>query len=291
MARNKSIDLKLIAVLLFTIFAFLVFWIHGASNSEFAPKNSTAVRNATPTAITVSDKPVLVPYEKVNDCLALNFSEKMVCLNGLGLSPVEDCEKADLPGEREDCYNFFSMKMGCQDLCGLMVTFRSRAGCFTGCAVNLMKPWLCDYATDEYNRLICLGFSASESNNRMVCDSIPSSGLIKDTYLYDRNYSLFKDLCYVAVAATKNVSVNDTSLCELVSDSDLMLYCKAMVLDDTSLCGRINDTYRREKCVDDNVQVQFQRSSKSPYFPQTRIGRPYYFIYIAQIVDNKSRIW
>ena len=232
-------------------------------------------------------------------CIALNYSDRISCFNTLGLEYVDVCERENTSARRIDCYNYFSMVNHNPRVCEVLPQ-KDREECYCGCAVNLLNPELCNNAPTIYPKLICLGYSAAESQNRSVCEHIPSEGFFREILVYDRNYSVYRDLCYTGVAVTKNLSINDTAGCAFVVDAEMRHYCIALVLNDTSFCETINDTFRREKCFDDVPTVTVGRSLRGELFPD-RVERVYYVVWEPKLYPpiedenetnpRSARIW
>jgi hypothetical protein len=279
-----------ICLLFLLVFAYLLVQVNPSGWAAFSVGDSIALSQnpAGNPSLSSNGTKAVVPYADVQRCLNASLPVRLECLKSLGLEPVAACENNTDSRARVECYNYYSMMTQNSGLCELLDE-PDKKDCYCGCAVNLRDPGLCRYALDEYYRLLCLGFSAGESGNVSVCDSIPSKGLVPHLHNLNWTYGMFRDLCYVSVAVTKNITVTYLSTCLRVSDREMQSYCMALVLNDTGFCSQISNGFRRQRCLTDSPEVKLQRLSRGPYHAD-RIGRPYYIIYLPQKVNGSSLV-
>ncbi|MCX6695575.1 MAG: hypothetical protein NTU61_04705 [Candidatus Altiarchaeota archaeon] len=274
------------AVLLILAISVAFYFMDSNPAPSIEQPTLTTTTYMPPSSTTTIKRGRLVPYEKIEYCLNMSLNDRMPCLRSLGLNPIEECEWDNNSQYRSLCYDYYSMKQGCPGLCELQPGL-TRVPCYLGCAVNHIIPDYCGYAISESSRLSCISYVAAESHNKSLCDSIPDSGLFKDPSVYNRDYLVYRNLCYVGLAVTVNLTQKDTSSCSIVSDSDMRVYCTALVLNDTSLCRTIGDELRRNKCLRDLPKVEVTRSRNNPFFP-SRLDRPYYMVLSPVIIPRPA---
>ena len=216
--------------------------------------------------------------------------ERADCFGDLGVEVDSRCELIDDEKERETCY-IFRRKLGynASETCDVLDGYE-RSFCYNELGILQNKPDYCNYWTDDYLRYKCIGEVAGEAGDIGLCDFIPEDGkLLIDSGL-DLDDKLMKEFCYVSVAVTTPLESKDTSPCDRISDIELQTYCRALVLNDHSLCMQIKDGFRSNRCTDDITKVQSFRSQRNLYLPE-RPGMAYQAIYVVNIYENEARLW
>lgn len=216
-----------------------------------------------------------------------NYSERIACYRKLGLEPSPECEKKDFT-ERVACYNHISRIEKNPSLCD-MLWDDERRECRGGCALNLLRPQECEvWGNNSYKKYLCYGKAAAENVNPGLCGKIPSSGLVYDEGGYVIPTNQLRDICLAGFALyTSNISV-----CDGVIDYDVRLYCKAVILNDTTHCSQMKEAFHTLKCQRDVSIVDMMRKTvpTNPLYPN-RPNRFYFGFYAPMPYDNKTRLW
>jgi hypothetical protein len=179
------------------------------------------------------------------------------------------------------------MIYGCERRCSLLNP-TEMSFCFGGCAVNLMKPELCDYLRQGHHYLICKSYVAAEMKNISICHGLLDLEAGPRISIHEKN--MLVDLCFVGYAVTKNISDKDDGDCLNVQDDETRSFCSALVKTETILCEDIADSFRRDKCKIIIGDVAYKRTQPGPYHPD-RMGRPYYLVFQAYNLGGEMKIW
>jgi hypothetical protein len=217
-----------------------------------------------------------------------NMTSRIGCYRKLGLEPSMECEKDPYLENRIKCYNRLSRDEKNPDLCEMLWGDELK-NCRSGCALNLMRPQECEvWGQDTYKRYICYGKAAAENLNTSICGKIPSGSDVKDEGGNNIRTDDLQELCRAGYAIyTRNITA-----CSQTTNHDILLYCKAMLTNESTLCQQMETDFHATKCIKDMESVKQMRneSETNPLYPN-RPSRIYFVIYYPEIFGKNDRIW
>ena len=278
---------KLFIPLLFILLAILLLLLYRSHPAVETP--TTTLPSSTLTTIIPVTSSTISP--KVI-CFNLNSSaDRERCFAGLGVLVDDKCESIVDAAGRAGCY-IGRRKMGSNAsmVCGVFDDWRADS-CYADLAIAKLDPTLCKRVSDTLDGFTCIGEVAGEAQNASFCSLIPAGGFSEAPTVYPVENSLLRDFCFASVAVCTPVSTKDTTMCERIADADLRVYCRALVLNDTSLCGTLSNSFRVSKCSNDMSSVNSGRGVSNPFFPGRPFNSPYAMMYFMRLDNGKTRLW
>ena len=217
-----------------------------------------------------------------------NYKDRVGCYQYIGVMYSPTCESLPNQPSRIFCYNNISRAEKKPEWCDTLYgTYQME--CRGGCALNLMRPSLCEIWNETISRYVCYGKSAGETQDDSVCtEKIPPKQMVlfsSDEFMIS---DTLLDMCHTSVATY----AGNASLCDRVSDQELRTYCISLATGDNRTCSQMKTEFHTDKCYRDTDIASNEREYGNPLYPE-RNGRSYLPIYIVMRdkEDGKDKIW